>query len=195
MLRGKRIMAILSTTLIFSTSGLSETPFHALATEVVKDNNIGMVQVDRFGLLIEPIFEKLEKDKIEFEQKKAEEEQLTKQKELEEQKKNEPQWQEYIVSYYTGLDEENFEGCGGRNCLNKPLERGMIANNSLPLGTKIFLDNDYGTRTVQDRGSSRFNDSNRIDLYVERWSGESKEQWKKRAESYGIRHIRGYIIK
>lgn len=191
----KWLMLTLSSTLFFIMPNTVK-PFHNQAMQIAENkvNANEMIQLDRFGLLTNPIQEQFEKDKLELGKNKVEEE-YNQQKQLEEQNKNELQWQTFIVSYYTGLDEENYEGCGGRNCLNQPLERGMIANNSLPLGTQIFLDNDYGVRTVADKGSNRFNSENRIDLFVARYDGESKEQWKKRANSYGIQHIRGYIIK
>ena len=155
MLKTKWLMLTLSGTLLFTTSAQSSIiPFQPTTRQLIEnkvDNN-GMVQ----DLRLKKFMEQVEKDKAELEKKKAEEEvKKQKEKKIEEQKKNEPQWQTFIVSFYTGLDEENYDGCGGRNCLNQPLERGMIANNSLPMGTKIFLDNDYGVRTVQDREYSR----------------------------------------
>jgi hypothetical protein len=185
-------MLVSSISLLF-TYPTVQTPFHSLAEQSIEkqiDNN-GMVQMQ--DIRLKTFLEQYEKTKEENIIKKVKE--IKKQKELEKQKNNESEWQTFIVSFYTGLDEENFEGCGGRNCLNQPLEKGMIANNSLPMGTKIFLDNDYGIRTVADKGSSRFNSENRIDLYVTRWDGETREQWKHRAESYGIKTIRGYIVK
>jgi hypothetical protein len=177
-------MLTLSSTLLFTTSVQSSIiPFQPTTKQLIENKiDNGMVQ----DLRLSKLQKQYEEQKLENEKKAKEE--------IKEQKKNEPQWQEFILTFYTGLDEENFSGCGGRNCLNQPLERGMIANNSMPIGTKIFLDNDYGVRTVADKGSSRFNDSNRIDMYVSQRNGETKEQWKRRAESYGIRHIWGYVI-
>ena len=194
MLRGKRIVCLLSTSLLFTYPTNIQAPFHSLAEQSIEkqiDNE--MVHKNKLGLLINPIFEKLEKDKIEFEQKKTEE-LLRSQHELEEQKINEPKWQEFIVSFYTGLEEENSIH-GNVDCKGRPLERGVIANNVLPLGTKIFLEKDYGIRTVSDKGGSNFNSSNHIDLYVARLDGETKEQWKHRANSYGVKRLKGYIVK
>lgn len=190
-----RIVCFLSITLLFTfPTEKNVSPFQT--TQVVVKDNEGMVQTDKLGLLVNPIFEKLEKDKIEFEQKKAEEDKLKlqKQKELEEQKKNEIEWQEFTVSFYTGLEEENSIH-GNVDCKGRPLERGVIANNVLPLGTKIFLEKDYGTRIVSDKGGRNFNNSNHIDLYVAKLDGETREQWKARANSYGVKKIRGYIVK
>ena len=151
----KRIVSLLSASLLFTFPTNAQTPLSAEQSIEKQVDNNKIVQMQ--DIRLKTFLEQYEKTKAENEKKKAEEVKRQKEKELEDQKKHEPQWQTFIVSFYTGLDEENFEGCGGRNCLNQPLERGMIANNSLPMGTKIFLDNDYGIRTVQDRCSSRFN--------------------------------------
>jgi 3D (Asp-Asp-Asp) domain-containing protein len=183
---------MLSITLLFTFPTESNiSPFQT--TQVVVKDTEGMVHKDRFGLLINPIQEQFEKDKLELDKKKTEKERLRNQKELEEQKINEPQWQEFTVSFYTGLEEENSIH-GNVDCKGKPLERGVIANNVLPLGTKIFLEKDYGLRIVSDKGGNNFNNSNHIDLYVTRLDGETREQWKKRANSYGVKKIRGYIV-
>lgn len=185
MLRGKRIACLLSTSLLFTYPNM-QTPFLPMATEVVKNSNDKeMVQDFR----LKKLQIQFEKDREEIEKNKKQQININKDNE-----ENEPKWQEFIVSFYTGLDEENSK-YGAVNCRKLPLERGMVANNILPYGTQIYLDNDYGIRTVEDTGSKIFNSSNRIDLYVARWDGETKEQWKRRAESYGIKKIQGYIIK
>lgn len=192
MLRMKWLMVTLSGTLLFTVPTSNLKPFQATEQSIEKQVDLnGVVQVNEMGLIKHPIQVQYEKKKLENE-KKAEEERLK--KELEEQKKNEPEWQEFIVSFYTGLDEENSIH-GAVNCRNLPLERGMVANNVLPYGTKIFLDNDYGIRTVADTGGNNFNSSNRIDLFVARRDGETEDQWKARAYSYGIQKVKGYIIK
>jgi 3D (Asp-Asp-Asp) domain-containing protein len=185
-----RIVCLLSITLLFTFPIESNiSPFQT--TQVVVKDNKGMVHRDRFGLLINPIQEQFEKDRIELVKKKNKDQKIT---ELDKVKENNIEWQEFIVTFYTGLDEEN-SIYGAVNCRRLPLEKGMVANNILPYGTKIYLENDYGVRTVSDTGGKNFNSSNRIDMFVERRDGETKEQWRKRAESYGIKHIRGYIIK
>ena len=181
---------------LFFVSQSTLTPFHNQAWQLIEnkaDNKEMVLKTDKLGLLINPVQEQFKKDKIELERKKVEELKLQKEKVIQEHKK-EPQWQEFIVTFYTGLDEENSK-YGAVNCRKLPLERGMVANNVLPYGTKIYLDNDYGIRTVSDTGGKNFNSSNRIDLFVAKYDNETKEQWRKRAESYGIKHIKGYIIK
>jgi len=187
-----RIVCILSATLLFTFPTESNiSPFQT--TQVVVKENEGMVQKDRYGLLISPIQVQFEKDRIEFEKKKAEEEKIQTTKCIKEQK-NEPEWQEFVVSFYTGLEEENSIH-GNVDCKGRPLEKGVIANNVLPLGTKIFLEKDYGIRTVSDKGGQNFNSLNYIDLYVARLDGETREQWKHRANSYGVKRLKGYIVK
>jgi 3D (Asp-Asp-Asp) domain-containing protein len=177
-------------TLLFTIPTESSiSPFQT--TQVVVKDNEGMVHKDRFGLLISPIQEQFEKYRIELDKNKNKDQNTN---ELEKVKEDNIDWQEFIVTFYTGLDEENSK-YGAVNCRRLPLEKGMVANNILPYGTKIYLENDYGVRTVSDTGGSNFNSSNRIDLFVARWNGETKEQWRKRAESYGIKKIKGYIIK
>jgi len=185
-------MIILSTTLLFSTSGLSETPFHALATEVVKENiNKEMVHRDRFGLLINPIQEQFKKYKNELEKKKNKELKLQKQKELEEQKKKE--WQEFILTYYSSLNSEN--GFGAITSQGKKLSRGGVANNVIPQNTKIYLEG-YGNVVVNDKGSNKhFAVDNRLDVFIEREYGESDSQYSKRISKLGVQKVKGYIIK
>jgi len=78
-------MCLCSITFLFNTSNINtSTPFHTLATEVVKENNIEMV------IIKYPIQTKYEKDKSESDRIKAEK---LKQEYIEEQKRNELQWQ------------------------------------------------------------------------------------------------------
>ena len=48
------------------------------------------------------------------------------------------QYQNFILTFYTSLDCEN--GYGAITCTGKKLRPGMVANNVLPLGTKIYLE-------------------------------------------------------
>ena len=98
---------------------------------------------------------------------------------------------EFKCTYYTSLPSEN----GGYTvtCEGKPLEGNIVANNTLPLGTKILLNDTV--YTVSDRGSSRFDNINRLDVLVERNPGESDEEYLKRVNNLGVEYIEGYIIK
>lgn len=97
---------------------------------------------------------------------------------------------EFKCTYYTSLPSEN----GGYTvtCEGKPLEGNIVANNTLPLGTKILINNTV--YTVSDRGS-RFDSINRLDVLVERNPGESDEEYLNRVNNLGVEYIEGYIIK
>ena len=198
MLRGKRIMVILSSTLFLNTLGLPSTPFQALATEVVKDNKNLKEMVELQDYRLKKFMEQFEKDKIENEKKKAEELKLQKAKELEEQKKNEPQWQEFVLTYY-GLLESECGNTKGITASGKKISRGMIASPpQLKFGTRIMIeDNEY---VVEDRGSSKYikvnNDGSiRLDVYLPRINGETDAQYNKRIQSQGVKKVQGYIVK
>ena len=98
---------------------------------------------------------------------------------------------EFKCTYYTSLPSEN----GGYTvtCEGKPLEGNIVANNTLPLGTKILLNDKV--YTVKDRGSSRFGKITRLDVLVERNQGESDEEYLNRVNNLGVEYIEGYIIK
>ena len=53
--------------------------------------------------------------------------------------KNEPQWQEFVLTFYTSLESEN-SSAGGVTCQNKRLSRGGVANNVIPQNTKLYLE-------------------------------------------------------
>ena len=70
----------------------------------------------------------------------------------------------FTITHY-GLSSEENGGFVGLNCQNNPLRSGMVANNTLPLGTIIEFEN--GERViVADRGGSDFNNSTRLDKFV-----------------------------
>lgn len=98
---------------------------------------------------------------------------------------------EFTLTFYTTLNEEN--GWGPINCLGEPLAQGMVANNVLPLGTKIDLG-EYGVVEVRDRGGNNFNVMHRIDYLVMRNPGESDYEYFKRVNNYGVKKVTGYIM-
>ena len=179
MLKGKRLMCLLSCTFLFNIYNTSTvTPFHALATEVVEDKNIEMLHKNKLGLIKNPIEVQYEK---------------IKQKELEKQK-NEPQWQEFVLTFYTSLESEN-SSAGGVTCQNKRLSRGGVANNVIPQNTKLYLEG-YGQVVVNDKGSNKhFSVDNRLDVFIEREYGENDRQYAHRVNSYGVQKVHGYIVK
>jgi 3D (Asp-Asp-Asp) domain-containing protein len=121
-----------------------------------------------------------------------------KQKELEkempkEEKKNEPELKEFILTFYTSLKSEN-SSAGAVTCQNKPLSRGGVANNVIPQNTKIYLEG-YGQVIVNDKGSSKyFSESNRLDVFIEREQGESDTQYLRRVNNYGVQKVQGYVL-
>lgn len=101
-----------------------------------------------------------------------------------------PKKQEFILTYYTDLNSEN--GYGAVNCLGERLEHTMIASNFYELGTKIVIDGT--TYEVRDRGSSRFNNPKRLDVFIPRNQGESNREYYKRVNAMGVKTVKGYII-
>lgn len=202
MLKVNRLMCLLIF-ILFITSNISTiTPFHALATEVVKDNNIEMVPTDNNDTVEKTSNLKDEKqNQIELEK----EAQLKRQNELkvekqrqkeksEEDKKNQPEYKEFILTFYTSLESEN-SSAGAVTCQNKPLTPGGVANNVIPQNSKIYLEG-YGQVTVNDRGSDKyFGVDNRLDVYIPREPGESDRQYSRRVTNYGIQKVQGYILK
>ena len=70
----------------------------------------------------------------------------------------------------------------------------MVANNNLPLGTKIYVKG-HGVKTVEDRGSQKhFAELNRIDIFVPRREGETDEAYYKRVNNLGRKKLKGYIF-
>lgn len=104
---------------------------------------------------------------------------------------NAPMKQEFIVTYYTDLNSEN--GYGAVNCLGEKLEHTMIASNYYKLGTKIKIDGV--TYEVRDRGSSRFNNPKRLDMFIPRNKGESNSEYYKRVNAMGVKRVEGHIVK
>ena len=92
---------------------------------------------------------------------------------------------------YSSLPEEN----GGYTvtCNGEPLVGNIVANNILSQGTRIYMDGEI--YTVADRGSSRFNNPNRLDVLVERLPGEDINSYRQRVSDYGVKYTQGYIIK
>ena len=97
----------------------------------------------------------------------------------------------FKTTAYTSLPEEN--GGYETTCNGEPLEGNIVANNTLPQGTKIYLDGEI--YEVGDKGSSRFDNPNRIDMLIERNPGETDVAYKKRVSDFGVQYIEGYIIK
>lgn len=97
------------------------------------------------------------------------------------------------LTFYTSLAEEN-SGYVGINCTGGKLIPGMVANNVLPLGTKIYTS-EFGTLTVADRGGNNFDTIHRLDVFIARNIGESDRDYKKRVNNMGKVKVKGYIVK
>ena len=179
-----RLMCLLSFLFLFNTYTISTiTTFNTLATEVVEDNNIDMVHKDQPELIENP---------IELQDEKFKQKEIDVQKENEE-KKNEPELKEFILTFYTSLESEN-SSAGAVTCQNKPLSPGGVANNVIPQNTKIYLES-YGQVIVNDKGSDKyFGVDNRLDVFIEREPGESDTQYSHRVNSYGVQKVQGYIV-
>lgn len=186
MLRVKRLMYLLCFILLANTTNVGTiTPFHALATEVVEDNDSEMGHKSRVKLIKNPI-------QLQYEEDKQKELELKKLKEKEEkQKKTESR--EFILTFYTSLKCEN-SNAGAVTCQNKPLVPGGVANNVIALDTKIYLEG-YGQVIVNDKGSDKyFGVDNRLDVYVPREPGESDKQYLQRVNNLGVKKVKGYIV-
>lgn len=98
----------------------------------------------------------------------------------------------FEVSFYSDLNCEN--GFGNITATGKTLENGMIANNFLEFGTKVYIEG-LGLKTVEDRGSKKyFNAIDKIDVFIPRNHGESDSEYYKRVNNLGRKNIDGYIL-
>ena len=185
MLKVNRVMCFLGFLFISNTYNISTLiPSHALATEVVENNSIEIVLKDNLKLIENSILVQDEK----FKEKELEKDIQT------EQKKNEPELKEFILTFYTSLESEN-SSAGAVTCQNKPLSPGGVANNVIPQNTKIILEN-YGEVIVNDKGSDKYlGVDNRLDVFIQREPGESDSDYSHRVNSYGVQKVHGYIIK
>jgi len=189
-----RIMSLLSITLLLTTMPSNTlAPFQTMHIAEKSVDSKETINLHNSGLLkIQQMYEE-QKEQKELKTKELVKE-LSKNGKVEvETKSNEPEWQEFILTFYTALESENSKA-GAITCRGRKLSRGMIASNVYKLDTQIYLE-EYGIRTVADRGGNNFNTSNRLDVFVARNYGESDAAYKKRAESYGVKHVKGYIVK
>jgi 3D (Asp-Asp-Asp) domain-containing protein len=183
-----RIVCLLSTTLLFTFPVESNiSPF--LPTEQSIENKVddtGMVQYDRFGMVKHPF-------EVQYEKDKEETNKIKKQKQEEGKKENEPEWQEFILTFYSSLNCEN--GFGNKTCTGEKLYDGLVASNYYRLNTRIQLEG-WGEVTVGDRGSDRyFNNDYRLDVYIPKEQGESDSHYFKRVNNMGKIKVKGYIVK
>jgi len=189
MLKTKWLMLTLSGTLLFTTSAQSSIISFQPTTRQLIENKVdknGMVQ----DLRLKKFMEQFEKQKLENE-KKTEEEKLK--KELETQKKNNVEWKEFELTFYSSLNSEN--GFGAITSTGSRLFDGVVASNHYKINTKIKLQG-WGEVVVLDRGSDKyFNNDYRLDVYIPREHGESDSTYFKRVNKMGRIKVKGTIIK
>lgn len=96
------------------------------------------------------------------------------------------------LSFYGDGDEEN-GGYGGITAYGEPLRAGIVASNVHPRGTKFEYNGQV--YTVGDKGGeSHFNNSNRLDVFVPRQAGESKDAYDRRISNYGKQTVTMYKL-
>ncbi|AWK52868.1 hypothetical protein DIC82_18530 [Clostridium beijerinckii] len=183
MLKVKRLICLLSLTFLFNTYTLNiSKPLNTLATDVVKDKDMKIIHKDEI---------ELDENSIKLQYEKMKQKELL--KEMNE-KMDKPEWKEFILTFYTSLESEN-SSSGAVTCQNKPLSPGGVANNVIPLNTKLYLEN-YGQVIVNDKGSDKyFGVDNRLDVFIKREPGESDRQYSRRVNGYGVQKVQGYIVK
>lgn len=91
------------------------------------------------------------------------------------------------LSFYGGGAEEN-GGYAGIDASGNKLVAGTVASNVYPMGTKFMWNGQVFT--VRDRGGSHFDDYNRLDVFVPRRSGETKDQYDRRISTYGRQTVK-----
>ncbi|HBJ1650914.1 TPA: hypothetical protein LA460_000133 [Clostridium botulinum] len=195
-----KTMCLLSLSLLFTTSTVNTKPMFVAEQSIEKINLKEMVQTDLKNELlmnklrvhngektsIQLYIEEQERIRLEAEkQKKLKEERLKQEEENE--------WKEFELTFYTSLNCEN--GYGAKTCNNKPLSRGIVANNHYRQYTKLYLEG-YGEVTVADKGSNKhFNNDFRLDVFVPRNNGENDSEYLNRVNNIGRQKVKGKIIK
>ena len=164
----------------------------AYSLNQIKQMEKSLIQLENKEKQLEEQINQLSK-----ELKKKNEELLKAIKTLEEQKRKEKEEQErntrkkeFVLTFYTTLPEEN--GGYTTTCRGEKLKEGIVASNYYPLDTEIKI-NDF-VFTVSDRGGKSFNKDNRLDVLVERKSGESDCNYKTRVNNLGKIKVTGYIM-
>lgn len=97
------------------------------------------------------------------------------------------------LSFYTDLDCENYRGCNGKTASGVKLYDGVVANNSMKFGTKIYFKG-YGEYEVLDRGGKGLYYYN-FDMYIPRNYGENDKAYFRRVNNLGVKNVNAWIIK
>ena len=157
MLNNRIVSGIITTTLL-----LTPTNTVAYANNTVEKVTFNKINNDNTPKIYEESYYKL---KEEFKTKQNIINRVNERfDKIEEKKRKEEEENSYNIVFtitHYGLSSEENGGFVGLN----PLRSGMVANNTLPLGTIIEFEN--GERViVADRGGSDFNNSTRLDKFV-----------------------------
>lgn len=97
------------------------------------------------------------------------------------------------LSFFTDLDIENYEGCGGMTASGHKLFDGVIANNLWSMGTIVYFKG-YGEYQVLDTGGNGLNTWNNFDMYIPRLSYENDLSYYQRVNNLGIKSTTGYVL-
>ena len=92
------------------------------------------------------------------------------------------------MTFYGEGAEEN-GGYAGITCNGDKLVDGIVASNVWPQGTKFYCVEENKIYTVSDRGGSNFDSYNRLDVFVPRYSGESKSEYDRRISKMGRKPV------
>ena len=175
-----------------------------LITACLVTMNFKTTKVDIIHAQVESRILKKHKDEIRKEKKKE------KQREKEREKKRKKQEQlDYFsnltgkkvvkvtkktikISFYTDLDCENYEGCGGLTASGVKLYDGVVANNSYSFGTDLYIKG-YGLKEVLDRGGRGLYGDN-FDVFVPRIYGESDSMYYRRVNNMGVKTVKAYFL-
>ncbi len=99
----------------------------------------------------------------------------------------------FKVTFYTDLPTSEDQSTR-LTSTGSALQFGMIASNSLDIGTKVLLEG-HGVFTVNDSGLDGLgNSDNEIAIFVPQKSDESSDDYKKRVEGYNEQTIKGKVI-
>lgn len=96
------------------------------------------------------------------------------------------------LTFYGEGAEEN-GGYAGIDAQGNKLVAGTVASNVHPIGTKFKINGQI--YTVRDRGgASHFNNPNRLDVFVPRRPGESKDSYDRRISNYGKQTVTAHKL-
>lgn len=93
------------------------------------------------------------------------------------------------MTFYGDFASEN-GGYEGIDASGNKLKLGTVASNYYPMGTQFEFNGQIFT--VSDRGGSKLNSPNKLDVFVPRLKNESNSEYRKRLLQYGVRKVTMY---